>query len=51
MGGKIQGHVSRANQLGHNVVAFCDDAGQNDRSLARHKSIAQSVKLTLTIVY
>ena len=45
MGGKIQGHVSRANQLGHNVVAFCDvDAGQNDRSLARHKSIAQSVK-------
>ena len=45
MGGKIQGHVSRANQLGHNVVAFCDvDAGQNDRSLARHKSIAKSVK-------
>ena len=45
MGGKIQGHVSRAAQLGHNVVAFCDvDAGQNDRSLARHKSIAQSVK-------
>ena len=36
--------MSVANQLGHNVVAFCDvDTGQNDRSLVRHKSIAQSV--------
>jgi predicted dehydrogenase len=42
MGGKIQGHVSRTVQLGHNVVAFCDvDYGQVANSMKRHKEVAE----------
>ena len=46
MGGKIQGQVSETVKLDHNVVAFCDvDSNQVDRSLKRHKSVADSVKV------
>ena len=42
MGGKIQGHVSRAVQLGHNAVAFCDvDDRQVANSMKRHKEVAE----------
>ncbi len=45
MGGQIQGHVSTALQLGHNVVAFCDvDPNQIAASQARHAEKAGQVK-------
>jgi len=45
MGGQIQGHVSTALQLGHNVVAFCDvDRNQIAKSQARHNKQAGTVK-------
>lgn len=45
MGGQIQGHVSTALQLGHNVVAFCDvDGNQIASSQARHAEKAGQVK-------
>ncbi len=46
MGGQIQGHVSTALQLGHNVVAFCDvDLNQIAASQARHAAQAGKVKV------